>query len=73
MEWQPIETAPEYVRVLVWSKREGVNTAKQIGGGSPMWWLYTHEGTVNECHDDGSGDPMEVDPTHWMPLPAPPA
>lgn len=72
MEWHPIETAPEYVRVLVWSKREGVDIAKLIGGGSPMWWLCTDEGALNHCHDDGPGDPIEVDPTHWMPLPAPP-
>lgn len=62
MSWRPIETAPRAVDVLLWTKL-----------GFAMVALRYEEG--HRCEDawltyDGS----EVrEPTHWMPLPEPPA
>lgn len=57
--WQPIETAPKDIRVLV-------------GGGDCP---YVHENMLrcfgaSGCAWGGLGDKQQ--PTHWMPLPAPP-
>ncbi len=57
--WQPIETAPKDIRVLV-------------GGGDCP---YVHENMLrcfgaSGCAWGGLGNKQQ--PTHWMPLPAPP-
>ena len=56
--WQPIETAPVGVEVMVtWVDRQGL---RHMSGGILLgthWWTH---GRV-------------VTPTHWQPLPAPPA
>lgn len=57
--WQPIETAPKEIRVLV-------------GGGDCP---YVHENMlrcfgVSGCAWGGLGNKQQ--PTHWMPMPAPP-
>lgn len=71
MEWQPIETAPEWQRVLVWQREEpktkscktGVFTATLVNGE----WTLTDKGKR------GYGTPcLAPPPTHWMPLPEPP-
>jgi len=59
-EWQPIETAPIGVSVLLWkpNTRE-IYVAARIYGGAGLGW----------CTPDGH----EVfKASHWMPLPEPP-
>ena len=61
-EWQPIETIPSDGRtVLLWFASEFPAPEIDRGGWSPVlgrvWW---------------SGDDIISQPTHWMPLPAPP-
>lgn len=63
-DWQPIETAPKDGREVLIIRDFGVSTryGAKVGSFSPPKnaWVSTYEGqTVYE-------------PTHWMPLPAPP-
>lgn len=56
-KWQPIETAPQNSReVLVWT--------------GYVYYLATRSDGVWLCAIDGTE--MAGQPTHWMPLPAPP-
>lgn len=76
MEWQPIETAPKDRRyVLLWNGGE-------VGIGSFQAWERDANGRVigleHTSLEDawiraGEGFYVEPPPTHWMPLPAPPA
>lgn len=74
MDWQPIETAPEDgTPVLAWNKEYGARETKSVtyGPGSPgfekgyadRWWTWD-EPRANWA--------FRWNPTHWMPLPAPP-
>ncbi len=60
MKWQPIETAPDGERVLVFSPGEELAVCEAIvdGGGRYYDPVYLEW--------DGRGA------THWMPLPEPP-
>jgi hypothetical protein len=69
MEWQPIETAPrDNTALLLWW---------------PEWWHHAHPGYFKhfQWHSDkalvpfpsGSSPEPYEGPTHWMPLPDPPA
>ena len=60
--WQPIETAPKNRAVLVWDGDCMHIASRQDLSPSYPW--------CEECVCD---DPMTVEPTHWMPLPAPPS
>jgi hypothetical protein len=62
MEWQPIETAPRGdpgPDILVWTgwSMDVVRHAWDAEDGSPVFF---------------NGD-VAIEPTHWMPLPAPPS
>lgn len=63
-EWQPIETAPKDGQsLLVWCP------IRNRGGRATVaywddYWSLTHPG--------GWAEDDDCDPTHWMPLPAPP-
>ena len=60
-QWQPIETAPkDGTRVLLFFP----------GFVIPVWVGDWHEGWRPEY--GVRTPPIEDDPTHWMPLPAPP-
>jgi hypothetical protein len=70
--WQPISTAPKETEVLVWfGPAVGVKSAvcTELHGAGIWSW----------CVTDGKFDPHPVRrycapyPTHWMPLPPPPA
>jgi hypothetical protein len=73
-EWKPIETAPSDTEIVVYAPTEtpSVFTAMKFewGTGSPDWGRYS--GGIDASKDDYFGDP-DFYPTHWMPLPAPPA
>ena len=80
-EWQPIETAPTvrgsvallYCPNFPWEERVYDMGNIVVGVCILGQWLsdystiqrHEHTGTY-QCH-------VSVDPTHWMPLPAPPA
>ena len=75
-EWQPIETAPRDGRdVLVmrdiWPGTES-GRAEECNGHNTYvaaWW-----GSEWVCYMDQVQDPRcPIEPTHWMPLPFPPA
>ena len=66
--WQPIETSPKEETILVWSQGD-VSVARGSHGvfvawadGMPVCPQFSHDTT-----------PVFVHPTHWMPLPNPPA
>ncbi len=61
MEWQPIETAPKDRRILLWN---GDFIASGAYEGGVIDGFIMHR----DVDDDWSID----EPTHWMPLPAPP-
>lgn len=59
-QWQPIETAPKHdLETLILYSSEGV----QIG-----WFSAFHK-----CWLTTEGKDVWAEPTHWMPLPTPPA
>jgi hypothetical protein len=64
-EWQPIETAPKDKTILLWRSTYGKPVAGHVLAGD-LWGAFT------------PGVPMLFQkhietPTHWMPLPPPPA
>lgn len=71
-QWKPIETAPKDGSLLLVT---GCNGWSDV---LAAWWV------ADSPEDDGNGGkahwrgvlncvgPMRIDPTHWMPLPAPP-
>ena len=65
-EWQPIETAPKDQAVLVWLPGAATGLEMEIGYCSSSdpdgdWYPSTHVGF-----------PIDIPPTHWMPLPKDP-
>lgn len=65
--WQPIETAPKEIDILVFNEALDYSFGSiQIGqidhGGE---WNFLSEMSLEDCDDDFL-------PTHWMPLPAAP-
>ena len=60
--WQPIETAPSGESVLVY----GAPTPKQMG----EWYVATN---FDGAWEQPNGAWPDVQPTHWMPLPAAPS
>ena len=62
MEWHPIETAPSGLNdFLLWNGERVF-----LGWLSEDGW---HDATNQDHHDE----PEQPQPTHWMPLPSPPA
>jgi hypothetical protein len=81
-KWQPIETAPmDGTAVLVmrdiWP---GTSTGRALECNGhntyvAKWWSGERKGAgAWVCYMDAVQDPYcPIDPTHWMPLPPPPA
>lgn len=68
-EWQPIESAPFDQAVLVYTMFRGDWSNGDKG-------IYVAKRRVNRrwyAFADGCGGAMDTPPTHWMPLPTPPA
>ena len=65
-EWQPIETAPTDCEVLIWTgeNRYVAKWAKNIETDE-IGWIVADLGDGNRV--------IANSPTHWMPLPPPPA
>jgi hypothetical protein len=71
MTWQPIETAPVNTSVLVFLSNwehygPGIYRAIRVDMGTGRRWHTTAWAIGRDLSAD-------LSPTHWMPLPAPPA
>lgn len=82
MEWLPIETAPrDGTAILVMRNTwPGTKTgrAENCNGHNTYvaeWWGCEYKGMGDwMCYMDAVEDPKcPINPTHWMPLPPPPA
>ena len=66
-KWMPIETAPkDGTEVQLWGDEDWIPKAR---------WLHVHGGWYVEYWDAdwrSYSDSAVYNPTHWMPLPAPP-
>ena len=64
--WEDIATCPDRVEVLAWVENLGVVHVMKCSSVSETVWYIE-----NDC--DGSQLKIKQVPTHWRPLPAPPA
>lgn len=75
MDWQPIETAPRSAlagQILTFRNYGGLEDSHPIKlGGKHGHWFQTS--FWSEKYSMWVGWPLNVQPTHWMPLPPPPA
>ena len=80
-EWKPIETAPLMEPIIVtWKNDKGDSVVymacKNIistRADTEHWETFNLDRIVSYWSSDMDGeDQLEVRPTHWMPLPAPP-
>lgn len=65
-QWQPIETAPRDETILIWP----------VSYGRPAparWWDSTERGGYWDVAHMNVATCKRLAPTHWRPLPAPPA
>ena len=71
-EWQPIETAPEGIPILVWDG-ESISLG-QCENIKYNRWVAIVNGSYAWYGDGDTGGLLELDkkPTHWMFLPEPP-
>jgi len=69
--WQPIETAPKDQVILVYGRPDDMEhvTFTRAGAHTAYW------DSIDEafCLSGAGWDGPFIKPTHWMPLPAPPA
>lgn len=70
-QWQPIGTAPkggwDAPQIIVW----GPDCPVQAAEWHPRWYLdESKAGWITANTDEEYG--YLLDPTHWMPMPAPP-
>lgn len=77
MKWQPIETAPRGRNVLLWAPCDGITDWQMETG-----WIRRDDGDPFQPDKYGMTGvywrgrwlkPHDTMPTHWHPLPAPPA
>lgn len=71
MGWQPIETAPKCRTVLVQHEEDLYPVAAYKLTENDKWRRET-EGPEDEFYGANRHCPLYREPTHWMPLPAPP-
>jgi hypothetical protein len=71
MQWQPIESAPkDGSAVLLCDFSEGTYRTTEYPSVVVGWW---DDGEWRDMGDIGCCGQYNYDPTHWMPLPEPPA
>ena len=69
--WKPIETAPrDGTWILVGIENSNMNPSKVCSYGASLWRL---EGPYEHQDPDTITIILDMQPTHWQPLPAPPA
>jgi hypothetical protein len=66
MNWQPIHTAPKNAEPILLSDGSGVS----VGCWSGRWVAVANDRPAWE-HDGEGFVSLDLDPTHWMPLPDP--
>ena len=64
-EWQPITTAPDDGKCIVWCDTDDGGEALIMPRDQQGNWIYEGEPTFRT--------PFYIEPTHWMPLPLAPA
>lgn len=67
-KWQPIETAERTNSRQILTGRNRPHSL--VWHGSPWWYQTSFWSDQHHCW---VGWPKEEQPTHWMPLPTPPA
>ncbi len=72
MEWQDIKTAPRNEEwILIFVPGHGIFQVQFLAMGTADWWTMDH--SRGQYRDTPRAIGAELgDPTHWMPLPAPP-
>jgi hypothetical protein len=73
MSWQPIETAPIETELLLWypPEREPGRSGPGLDhGGAIQGWWFSSAKEIDDGWETVIG--FIGEPTHWMPLPAPP-
>lgn len=65
-DWQPIETAPQDGTTQIWAYNGEQQRMQWAEGEDYALWIYSEEIMSDICPDPDQ-------PTHWMPLPSPPA
>lgn len=69
-EWRPIETAPKgETQMLVW---DGEDISIACNDNDGRYWTAMADGRAAREDSYGDIDDIWIEPTHWMPLPAPP-
>lgn len=71
MSWQPIETAPRMRIILLWAVTD-ISDAGEIKNWKMATGHYS-DGDEGWEWDGRVLQPYDVQPTHWQPLPDPPA
>lgn len=70
-DWQPIETAPrDYTHILIWDSDRAMVARwgySDLFDREPKEWIY------GDCSGEYNDYQVIDSPTHWMPLPEPPA
>lgn len=73
--WQPMETAPkDGTRVLLWIEWSDVPVVGEFS--HDRWWADTEHYEVScgaYCYGGSVSSDKNMKPTHWHPLPPPPA
>ena len=72
-KWLPIDTAPKSEfcgQILTFRNYDGTEESFQAKCGHRGHWFQTS--FYSTTFDLWAGWPISVQPTHWMPLPAPP-
>jgi hypothetical protein len=75
MQWQPIETAPRGERGYAWMQLAwGPEGDQSTGSGMRFGDVFFAVATFYQLGQDQqfAMRVIEVEPTHWMPLPPPP-
>ena len=74
MDWQPIETAPkDGTDILVWGSIEMSSRSRPHVGTEDIIRVCWSQGGESWVVTSVQADGWVPEPTHWMPLPAPPA
>lgn len=74
MEWQPIETAPKDIELLV-VRRDGLMHVAKVSGIDKKYGIMSADFGDASCmffFPVGGDHNQDDTPTHWMPLPPAP-
>lgn len=72
-EWETIVTAPRMKTILLWAVTDLSDDGEVRNWKMETGFLGTYDDEQSEWHWPHRLEEYDVKPTHWMPLPAPPA